>query len=155
MLGAGKRPEVVMTIRALSLTCKGRRTDAACRGMYVAEQLAAVEADWQDVVDRLGGYQGARDMIVQSFCPDIHGMHLVKLAIVLALSSGSFGATDDGATVRGNSHLLLVGDPGLAKSKLLRFAANIMNRSVMTTGMGCSAAGLTAAAVKVLRCRCG
>lgn len=128
--------------------------------MYAAEQMALVKADWQDVVDRYG-YQGARDLIVQSFCPDIHGMHLIKLAIVLALSSGCISgggvfAKDDaqssssnGVGVRGNSHLLLVGDPGLAKSKFLRFAATVMTRSVMTTGMGCSAAGLTAAAVKV------
>lgn len=50
-----------------------------------------------------------------------------------------------------DSKVLLIGDPGLAKSKLLLSAASIAPRAVHTTGMGCSSAGLTAAAVKVLK----
>lgn len=98
------------------------------------------------------GELGLRDIILKSICPDVYGMYPVKLAIVLAICSGSDISdykTTDGLHQRGQSHILMVGDPGLAKSKLLLSAVSIAPRAVHTTGMGCSSAGLTAAAIKV------
>lgn len=84
---------------------------------------------------------------------DVYGMYPVKLAIALAICSGneiSDIKSSDHSDLhhRGQSHVLLVGDPGLAKSKLLLSAVQIAPRAVHTTGMGCSSAGLTAAATK-------
>lgn len=145
----GKRADVTLAMRAISVARDENRTTVVDRDF--PEHLLCVRADWQDDVDKFGE-QHVRDEILQSFCPEVHGMYLVKLALVLALSSGmnvDCIPSQQSHTVRGNSHVILVGDPGLAKSKLLRFAARIAPRAVHTTGMGCSVAGLTAAAVKV------
>jgi DNA helicase MCM9 len=88
-----------------------------------------------------------RNIILDSFCPQVYGLGLVKLAVMLVLVGG-VAHRENGTFIRGDSHMLLIGDPGTAKSKLLRFAALISPRSVLTTGIGSTNAGLTCAAVK-------
>jgi DNA helicase MCM9 len=89
-----------------------------------------------------------RDIIVRSICPQLYGLFYVKLALLLTLVGGCDTQADRGVRRRSQSHLLLVGDPGCGKSQLMRFAASVVPRSVLTTGIGTSGAGLTCTAVK-------
>jgi len=88
------------------------------------------------------------DKIVLSLAPTIKGMEEEKEAIALQLFGGVPKKHSDGIRVRGDIHCLVVGDPGTAKSQLLRYISEVAPRAIYTSGKGTTAAGLTAAAVK-------
>jgi DNA helicase MCM9 len=92
-----------------------------------------------------------RNNILKSVVPGLHGMYLVKLSLLLVLigSTGKSVDPSSGSSMRGESHLLLAGDPGIGKSQFLKFACKLNpHRSVLTTGIGSTSAGLTCSAVK-------
>jgi len=88
------------------------------------------------------------DYFIQSIAPTIYGMDIIKEAIVLQLFGGVPKTMPDGTRIRGDIHILLVGDPGTAKSQLLQYVAKIAPRSIYASGKSSSAAGLTASAVR-------
>ncbi|XP_073526157.1 uncharacterized protein, partial [Phyllobates terribilis] len=89
-----------------------------------------------------------RNAILRGICPQVFGLFTVKLAVFLTLIGGVQQADASGTKIRGESHILLVGDPGTGKSQFLKFAAKLSNRAVITTGLGSTSAGLTVTAVK-------
>ncbi len=88
------------------------------------------------------------DKIANSIAPSIYGYSDIKEAIAMQLFSGVTKELPDGTRLRGDSNILLVGDPGVAKSQILQYASRVAPRSLYTSGKGTSAAGLTAAVVR-------
>lgn len=87
-------------------------------------------------------------MIIQSIAPSIYGYEEVKEGLALQIMSGVSKNLPDGTRIRGDVHILLVGDPGIAKSQLLRYVTKLAPRGIYTSGRSSSAVGLTASAVK-------
>ncbi|HZD42941.1 MAG TPA: minichromosome maintenance protein MCM, partial [Methanomicrobiales archaeon] len=86
--------------------------------------------------------------ITRSIAPTIYGSDDVKEAIALQLFGGIPKEMPDGSHLRGDIHMLLVGDPGIAKSQLLRYVVKLSPRGIYTSGKSSTSAGLTATAVK-------
>jgi replicative DNA helicase Mcm len=87
--------------------------------------------------------------IVDSIAPSIYGFREVKEAIALQMFGARQGKVlPDGGKVRADIHLLLIGDPGVAKSRLLKYVDQIAPKSIYVSGKGTTGAGLTASAEK-------
>ena len=86
--------------------------------------------------------------LVASIAPSVFGYEQIKLGIALQLFGGYKKRRSDGTYSRGDIHILLVGDPGVAKSVLLKFVASIAPRGRYIVGKSASGAGLTATVVR-------
>jgi len=88
------------------------------------------------------------ELISRSIAPSIWGFKDIKKAIACLLFGGSRKRLPDGLTRRGDINILLLGDPGTAKSQLLKFVERVAPIAVYTSGKGSSAAGLTASVIR-------
>ncbi|HUR69313.1 MAG TPA: minichromosome maintenance protein MCM [Candidatus Thermoplasmatota archaeon] len=88
------------------------------------------------------------DKLRDAIAPALYGMETEKFTLLLQLFGGVEKILPDKTKLRGDLHVLLVGDPGVAKSQLIRYMANLAPRGIYTSGKSSSGAGLTAAAVK-------
>lgn len=102
----------------------------------------------EEEIKRIAREEGFYNKLIRSFAPSIYGYMDVKEALLLSLVGGEDKELRDGTKIRGKIHILLVGDPGLAKSQLLKYAASIAPKGIYTSGRGSTAAGLTAAVIK-------
>jgi len=99
-------------------------------------------------IRKLAENPGVYDTLVKSVAPAIYGHETVKESIILQLFGGVKKNLPGNQTIRGNAHILLVGDPGTGKSQLLQAANSIAPKSIYTAGKTTSGVGLTASAVK-------
>jgi replicative DNA helicase Mcm len=85
--------------------------------------------------------------ILRSLAPSVYGYEHIKEAIMYLLFGGTAKQFPD-ITIRGDLNILLLGDPGTAKSQLLQYVSKIAPRGLYTSGRGTTAAGLTAAVLR-------
>ncbi|KAH8740212.1 DNA replication licensing factor MCM2 [Cryptosporidium ryanae] len=86
-----------------------------------------------------------REKIISSIAPSIFGHHHIKTAIACSLFSGVRKQVQGKHHhIRGDINVLIVGDPGLAKSQFLKYVEKSFDRTIYTSGKGASAVGLTA-----------
>ncbi|PSQ01825.1 AAA family ATPase [Halobacteriales archaeon QS_4_69_31] len=111
------------------------------------EEMDITEQDKRKIIS-LSEEADLYEEMVGAIAPSIYGYDQEKLAIILQLFSGVTKHLPDESRIRGDLHILLIGDPGTGKSQLLSYIQNIAPRSVYTSGKGSSSAGLTAAAVR-------
>ena len=88
------------------------------------------------------------ETFANSVAPSIYGHPDIKKAVTCLLFGGSKKVLPDGMRLRGDINVLLLGDPGTAKSQLLKFVEQVAPIAVYTSGKGSSAAGLTASVIR-------
>ena len=111
------------------------------------ERIAISAEDEKNILS-IAGKPDAYDKLIASFAPHVYGHEVIKEAILLLIVGSVTKRLGDGSTRRGDINVLLVGDPGTAKSEMLKFAAKIAPRGLYTSGRGSTAAGLTAAVIR-------
>jgi len=122
-----------------------------CNSIEIAEkefeEVQIEEKDEEEILS-LSRELNIYRKITHSIAPTIYGNEDVKEAIALQLFGGISKEMPDGSHLRGDIHILLIGDPGIAKSQLLRYVVKLSPRAIYTSGQSSTSAGLTATAVK-------
>ena len=120
---------------------------AGSKEMRTVERIAISAEDEKQIL-AIAGKPDAYDKLIASFAPHVYGHEVIKEAILLLIVGSVTKKLEDGSTRRGDLNIFLVGDPGTAKSEMLKFAAKIAPRGLYTSGRGTTAAGLTAAVIR-------
>ena len=107
-----------------------------------------ITKDDEKQIRRFAMQDNAYERLIASMAPHVYGHEIVKESILLLIVGAPQRELGDGTKMRGDINILLVGDPGIAKSELLKYAARVAPRGLYTSGRGSTAAGLTAAVIR-------
>ncbi|XP_053314608.1 DNA replication licensing factor MCM3 [Spea bombifrons] len=150
----GDRVQVIGTYRCLPSKQNGY-TSASFRTVLIACNLVQMSKEVSPVfsADDLAKIKkfskthskDVFEQLARSLAPSIHGHDYIKKAILCMLLGGVEKVLENGSRIRGDINVLLIGDPSVAKSQLLRYVLFTAPRAVTTTGRGSSGVGLTAA----------
>lgn len=150
----GDRVQLIGTYRCLPGK-KGGFTSGTFRTIMIACNVKQMSKEISpyfsaDDVAKIKNFCRARsknvfDQLARSLAPSIHGHEYIKKAILCMLLGGVEKVLENGSRIRGDINVLLIGDPSVAKSQLLRYVLHTAPRAIPTTGRGSSGVGLTAA----------
>lgn len=121
--------------------------DQALEDEMIDAKTLFTAAELEDI-HRMRNLPNIYSRLVACVSPSIYGHAEVKTGILLMLFGGVHKVTPEGINLRGDINVCIVGDPGTAKSQLLRYVVGFLPRSVYTSGKASSAAGLTASVLK-------
>jgi replicative DNA helicase Mcm len=107
-----------------------------------------ISPEEEKIIKSLARSPDVYDRLIGSFAPHIQGHAIIKESILLLMVGSTQRILQDGTKIRGDINVFLVGDPGTAKSEMLKFCARVAPRGLYTSGRGSTAAGLTAAVVR-------
>lgn len=138
VLGRGTR------LRTFELFLDTNHVDVAGREAEVVE----ITAEEEKQILEMAKDPWIQRKLLSSLAPSIYGYENIKEAILYLLFGAVPKTLPDGVTIRGDMNVLLIGDPGTAKSQLLKYVARVAPRGLYTSGRGSTAAGLTAAVVR-------
>uniref|UniRef100_A0A8C4DCA5 DNA replication licensing factor MCM3 n=1 Tax=Dicentrarchus labrax TaxID=13489 RepID=A0A8C4DCA5_DICLA len=150
----GDRVQIIGTYRCLPGK-KGGFTSGTFRTIMIACHVKQMSKEVSpnfsaDDVAKIRNFSRTRsinvfDQLSRSLAPSIHGHEYIKKAILCMLLGGVEKVLENGSRIRGDINILLIGDPSVAKSQLLRYVLHTAPRAIPTTGRGSSGVGLTAA----------
>ncbi len=107
-----------------------------------------ISSEEEEQIKELAANPKIYEMLTESIAPAIYGHDTIKEAVALQLFGGVKKNLPNEQKIRGNIHVLVIGDPGTAKSQLLQAANKIAPKSVYVSGKSSTGAGITASAVK-------
>jgi replicative DNA helicase Mcm len=156
LVSPGDRVVINGILRSMQRIVRGEKSTVfdiflECNSIEIQEkEFEEVEIDEhaEDEIKKLSHDPMIYRKITHSIAPTIYGSEDVKEAIALQLFGGIVKHMPDGTHLRGDIHVLLIGDPGIAKSQLLRYVVKLSPRAIYTSGQSSTSAGLTATAVK-------
>ncbi|PIK62801.1 putative DNA replication licensing factor mcm5 [Apostichopus japonicus] len=140
-----RKDKVAVGIRNPYIRVIGIEVDTEGQGRST---FAPVTPQEEEEFRRVAADPNVYETIAKSIAPSIYGSIDIKKAIACLLLGGSRKRLPDGLVRRGDINLLLLGDPGTAKSQLLKFVEKVSPIGVYTSGKGSSAAGLTASVMR-------
>lgn len=138
-----------IVLRAASL--KVHQTVQTYNSTDKFEILCEIFDEWDRDKNRLNGDEAlVRDEMLSSVANEIEGLAMIKFGLLLTLCSGGSAEKEEGSQnnplqkmkKREICHMLMIGDPGLGKSQILRAAVDISLNPYKTVGYAATAAGL-------------